>query len=105
MTPKQAQEAELPTPSDPINTFTVTGQGPPRTIEWASKFGPTQMMSEIGDGIFVGWIPGEVARSGLPIEPAYITSWRTAYQDAKNGTRRPEPRPAPTKEDNSDVGF
>lgn len=69
----------------------------PRLITWMTS-GPTQMMSEIDDGVFVGWIPGDVDAKGRPIEPEYITRWRV---DHLKRVDAPPPAPTTTPEPNS----
>jgi hypothetical protein len=113
----------------PVNQFEmIAGTTPneiephePRTIRWKTQDGPTQMMSEIEGGIFVGW--SHCSRCAFPIrhcdcdsgpvEPEHIARWRNnrytlappkptdlkpTAAETVEGTRH-------TQEDLNDVGF
>jgi hypothetical protein len=109
----------------PVNEFElIAGDTPsetrphqPRTIRWNTDDGPTQMMSEIGPGVFVGWLPNTPDAAGVPVEPEYIQRWREAYL-AKTTPRTvtdtsltmayaglTKPIVQELQGDNSDVGF
>jgi hypothetical protein len=112
----------------PVNEFNVIVETSPRTIQWNTTDGPTQMMSEIGDGVFAAWLPLSLDPAGLPVEPEYIQRWREAHRAKSDpapvvgalstapayttlayaGLPRPvvpTPVQKPTEGDTSDVGF